>query len=732
MTARANSIVLLVAGLLATMLWSPPATAEAPSDQPSAPPVAESKFVSLLLSRAPPKSLELPDDLCHPSKPGTVHSLLYEAMSAIDNFDGTVPFAIDGRLQRGDPKAPVTLVYFDDHHCQHCRHLRRALLPIMSTRADEVHFVQKALPILGDRSRDLSRFLDALNSQSADASWAMQDWLDTSEAGKSVAFDLDGPTAIIRHPALQRRVIELGISPDVVWNVMERPSAQQDVDVHEAQQLEISGVPAIWINGALLHGFAEENSQVLDALIEYASRRVRHGPQGGDIKRATCLAWATHRSSEFRDGAELAGELLRVALLEDPRNLYALRLYAYFVGWHAGDVAFAETLLKWALSIAPSDPTALEWYGTLKAELVLDRESAVAYWSEALRLSPANIDLAVRLADALKRWRGDFEAAHIVLAQAAALTPSSARAVYALADLEHNQLLRLSAAGAHYRRAYALAPEDFAYRLGLAYFLRALPERTSEADQLVESAVAVNSPATTSDLLDAADYFATAADDPVKAEQLFRRASSQPDGMADAMTRFAQFLVRQGRLEEARALFQRAVSTSAGAPETMLQYADFLSDAVQEFEPADKAYRQLIAAHPDFDNGLNNYAYFQINVRKNYEEADRILAPLLERAPLDPYPLVNRAVILEDLHRDVVGAEQMLRRALDADPSNGQWAVTLAWFCLRQGRREEAAFWASRATHVAPADATIRSAAAEVLESLQDDQLESSDLSVER
>ena len=153
-----------------------------------------------------------------------------------------VSIRTDGAPTRG-PEAPrVTIVAFSDFHCPYCARAQQTLARVQEVYRDDVALVFKHLP-LRQHPGALEAHAAAEAAHQQGRFWEMHDLLYASP------HDLDPEklASFARQLGLDVARFERDLASDSVRQRVE-------ADLHEAQQLGITGTPTFYVNGRLLAG----------------------------------------------------------------------------------------------------------------------------------------------------------------------------------------------------------------------------------------------------------------------------------------------------------------------------------------------------------------------------------------------------------------------------------------------------------------------------------------------
>jgi protein-disulfide isomerase len=156
--------------------------------------------------------------------------------------DARVEVSVDDDPAHGPADAPVVMIEFSDFNCPYCGRFARETLPLLRENYnDQIHFVYRDFPILGDSSLQAAIAAECADDQGA--FWGFHDLLFENQRGfnqemftrfgEALALDIEQFTACQNDPAVRDEVI---------------------ADYEEASRLRVSGTPTFFINGRRVVG----------------------------------------------------------------------------------------------------------------------------------------------------------------------------------------------------------------------------------------------------------------------------------------------------------------------------------------------------------------------------------------------------------------------------------------------------------------------------------------------
>lgn len=467
-----------------------------------------------------------------------------------------------------------------------------------------------------------------------------------------------------------------------------------------------------------------------DAAIESARLWIEVEPESSQARQMmTALLVASGRIGELEahlvsqlaaekarsdGGAGLAASLLHLnrplARLSDKQGALRLveKVTAPYVGtaearftraqaaWNAGNPALARSEMDEALSLRP------DW-----EQAALARAQFVAGSADAL-------DFLGRFVEAHPKAR------EARLAYSRLLVGERR---YADARREFNELL--AASPDNVDAIYAIAI--------LSLQLNDLKEAETRLKRLVE----LNSPEINSARL----YLGQIAEEGKRWEEALKWYGQIAPGTQylPARLRIAHVLVRQGRLDEARARLQESAAADpreraqiligeaqllrdagrhadvyavldgglAAHPDQpdLLYEAALAAEKVGKIDAMERNLRRLIEIKPDHAHAYNALGYSLADRNERLDEAQRLIEKALELAPGDPYILDSKGWVLFRRGETALALEILKKAfALRADPEIAAHLGELLWVL---GRRDEAMKTWEDALKAAPANETL-------------------------
>jgi len=185
-----------------------------------------------------------------------------KSLARLENFDldhnPALAIEIQGRPIRGNPKAPVTVINFDDLECPVCAHMHEILRSeLMRKYGDRVRFVYKDNPLTEIHPWAMHAAVDAgcLAQQDANAYWKFLDYVHAH--GQEVSGE-DRNTGR-SFSVLDRIANDSGQSGNVNKPVLMACLKRQDEapvrqSMKEARDMGLDFTPALVVDGELVRG----------------------------------------------------------------------------------------------------------------------------------------------------------------------------------------------------------------------------------------------------------------------------------------------------------------------------------------------------------------------------------------------------------------------------------------------------------------------------------------------
>jgi len=182
---------------------------------------------------------------------------------------------VKGRPVRGNPNAKVVVVNYDDFQCPYCSHAHQTLFPqLLKEYGDRIAFIYKDFPLSEIHPWAIHAAVDAdcLASQSGDAYWDFADYIHAHRDVVNSEKGLENQFA-----ALDRITIDEAGKFKVDKDKLQACVKAQDnravkESVKEGEALDVSGTPAMFVNGQLVDGArpAAELREIFDSALKQA------------------------------------------------------------------------------------------------------------------------------------------------------------------------------------------------------------------------------------------------------------------------------------------------------------------------------------------------------------------------------------------------------------------------------------------------------------------------------
>jgi protein-disulfide isomerase len=145
----------------------------------------------------------------------------------------------------GNPEGDVTIVEFMDYRCTYCRKAYTEVEKLLE-QDDNIRFVVKEFPILGEESELSGRFAVAVHQLAGD------------EAYKTIHDALIAFRGAVTLDSLSKLAESNGLDADAIVKRMneEEVTAVLRANHQLAERMRISGTPAFVIGGELMRGYA--------------------------------------------------------------------------------------------------------------------------------------------------------------------------------------------------------------------------------------------------------------------------------------------------------------------------------------------------------------------------------------------------------------------------------------------------------------------------------------------
>jgi protein-disulfide isomerase len=164
---------------------------------------------------------------------------------------------VSGRPTRGNSKAKVVAINYDDFECPFCSRMHQTLFPdLLKEYGDRVTFIYKDFPLAEIHPWATHAAVNAncLAAQNQDAYWDFADYIHANQKDVNSEKSHDGQFA-----ALDRMATEQGQKHNLDGTKLQACiKAQQDdkvkASVHEGEALGVQATPTMFVNGEQVDG----------------------------------------------------------------------------------------------------------------------------------------------------------------------------------------------------------------------------------------------------------------------------------------------------------------------------------------------------------------------------------------------------------------------------------------------------------------------------------------------
>lgn len=189
-----------------------------------------------------------------------------ETMSKID---------IAGRPVRGNAKAKVVVVNYDDFQCPYCSRVHQTLFPeLFKEYGDRVAFIYKDFPLDEIHPWAIHAAVDAncLAAQNSDAYWDFADYAHANRQVVNAEKGLDNQFAELDRSAMAEAA-KFHLDPAKLQTcVKDQKDEAVKASKKEGEDLGVSGTPTMFVNGQMVDGArpADEFRAVFDSALKQA------------------------------------------------------------------------------------------------------------------------------------------------------------------------------------------------------------------------------------------------------------------------------------------------------------------------------------------------------------------------------------------------------------------------------------------------------------------------------
>jgi len=159
----------------------------------------------------------------------------------------TVVLNLEGYPSKGPADASVLITEFADYRCPHCRAAAATLKQVQADHPQMVRLVMLDFPILGKLSKELAKAAYCANEQGK--FWDYHDALFINQSDMTLAKAMS-------------LAEEQGLNIEQLTSCIAAAASEQQVEkaVAQADQLGLTGTPAIFINGLAYRGNNQEDA----------------------------------------------------------------------------------------------------------------------------------------------------------------------------------------------------------------------------------------------------------------------------------------------------------------------------------------------------------------------------------------------------------------------------------------------------------------------------------------
>lgn len=238
-------------------------------------------------------------------------------------------------------------------------------------------------------------------------------------------------------------------------------------------------------------------------------------------------------------------------------------------------------------------------------------------------------------------------------------------------------LKRIDAAQEKFEDALRLKPDASRAHYMLAYLNDYFKHDYAAAEKSYREAIRLD-PKDSKSLSELGGLMAVIRHDMPEAERLARLAVDANPNDGRALVGLGEIYETKGEYAEAEKLFRRAmllkspatkreVDSKNALPATKLAW--LLINVRQDYDAAEKLFREAIAADPEDGTPIAGLAYFYANARKDRGKAEELYRQAIQKDPTNDQALQGLGELLY-FKKEYTGAEQMYRQAIKQNPYN--------------------------------------------------------------
>ena len=164
---------------------------------------------------------------------------------------------VSNRPTRGDSKAKVIAVNYDDFECPFCSRMHQTLFPeLLKEYGDRVVFIYKDYPLAEIHPWATHAAVNAncLAAQNKDAYWEFADYIHANQSEVNAEKTHDGQFAVLDRLALsqgQKRGLD---APKLQACIKAQQDDNVKASVHEGEALGVEATPTLFVNGEKVDG----------------------------------------------------------------------------------------------------------------------------------------------------------------------------------------------------------------------------------------------------------------------------------------------------------------------------------------------------------------------------------------------------------------------------------------------------------------------------------------------
>jgi protein-disulfide isomerase len=178
---------------------------------------------------------------------------------------------VKGRPVRGNAKADVTIVNFDDFQCPFCSRMHSTLFPgLLQAYGDKIKIIYRDYPLVEIHPWAMHAAVDAncLAEQSSEAYWDFADYAHANQRGIAGKAQGEANLNLDKAATDQAQKHQLD-QPKLQACMQKQDEAAVRASMAEADKLGVDSTPTLFINGERLSGAVPEEQlhAILDRLL---------------------------------------------------------------------------------------------------------------------------------------------------------------------------------------------------------------------------------------------------------------------------------------------------------------------------------------------------------------------------------------------------------------------------------------------------------------------------------